>query len=182
MSAASCQPRSGNCASPGSGEGTGIHRPRDSLTFPVPPQGWAAASPLGTAFSLSRMPGPPVLSATHLPFPMGSRNLKARGPMMVKPGPARQVGGRVGGTQHRRPPTRTPGAHRWVSSGLPGHCTASLARPIHLPWGCCSCPRTQAVARPCPTCIIPRARWLLDCSLRACGLTPLPSVAPTMLV
>lgn len=37
----------------------GIHCPRDSLTLPAPPQGWAAASPLGAASPPSRMPGPP---------------------------------------------------------------------------------------------------------------------------
>lgn len=121
----------------------------------------------------------PVLSAAHLPFTVGSRNLKAQGPMMVKPGPTRQAGGRVGGPQHGHSPhPHSRGTHGWAASGLPGHCTASLARPVHHPWGRCSCPRKLAMARPCPIRIIPRARRLLDCSLRACGLAPLPSIAP----
>ena len=121
------------------GRGPGSIVPRDSLTLPVPQQGWTAASPLGAAFPPSRMPGPPVLSATHLPFPMGSRNLKAQGPMMVKPGPARQVGGGVGGPQHRRPPhpyswgTQVGGfGASWPLYSLPRQAHSSPVGPLFL--------------------------------------------------
>ena len=121
------------------GRGPGSIVPRDSLTLPVPQQGWAAASLLGAAFPPSRMPGPPVLSATHLPFPMGSRNLKAQGPMMVKPGPARQAGGGVGGPQHRRPPnpyswgTQVGGfGASWPLYSLPRQAHSSPVGPLLL--------------------------------------------------